>query len=82
MKVLVGISLCLAATNAFVIPTPSTASRQAATGISSATRLQVAAEIVNGETKPRKTREVSHKKLAPLSLSLSLSLWLGCSGPA
>lgn len=53
--------LCLAAAlastaNAFVVPRPSAAA--ATTLASSSTQLGVAAEIVNTETKPRRTRKV------------------------
>ena len=51
------LSALVASGSAFVMPTQHPATAAAAVG-SSTTQLQVAAEVVNGETKPRRTREV------------------------
>ena len=48
------LSALVASTSAFVLPTQ----RPAAVAGSSATQLQVAAEVINGEAKPRRTRQV------------------------
>lgn len=64
--------LCLAAigavttTEAFIIPTPRPTAAAVASSSSSKTQLQVAAEIVNGETKPRRTRQVGVEKVQQL----------------
>ena len=48
-------AICASTATAFVLPTQRPASVASAP---STTQLQVAAEVINGETKPRRTRQV------------------------
>ena len=49
-------AICASTTTAFVLPTQRPAT--VVGSVSSTTQLNVATEVVNGETKPRRTRQV------------------------